>query len=354
MPNQKRPTQSDVARLAGVSRATVSFVLNDSTSTTIPISEETRQRVLAAAQQLSYSPDPVAQMLAGGSSNIIGVFTYEQSFPVERSDFYYDFIQGIERAAARHNYNVMLFTRNSVAGQRRQVFAGGSNSLRLAEGTIFLGVSPDKSELARLVEEKYPFVYIGRREVPGAEIDWVAMDHIPAAYEATRHILQLNHRHIAYAAVDNQAEPNQDVLSGVRQAMQEAGNTEMVFLTETELASREAFLDAIQKPRVTAIICSYSYTFDLVTNYIQQSGLSIPQDLSVMVLSDVNAQHCWPVAPTFISSDRQDAGEQAVNLLVRRIRGEVERPQHIRLPWRLIKGESAIWNNLPDGGESKT
>ena len=352
MPNPKRPTQSDVARLAGVSRATVSFVLNDATAT-IPISDETRQRVLEAARQLNYTPDPVAQMLAHGSSNMIGVFTYEQSFPLERSDFYYEFIQGIERAAAQHNFNVLLFTRNSVEGQRRRVYAGGINSLRMAEGTVFLGVSPDKAELARLAQENYPFVYIGRREVPGVNIDWVAMDYIPAAYEATRHLLQLNHRRILYAGVDNQAEPNQDKLLGVRRAIQEVKNAELTILAEPELANREVFLEAARKTSCTAIICSYSYTFDLVVDYLQQARLAIPQDYSVIGLGDVNTLRCWPVAPTFVSSDRQDAGEQAVHLLVSRIRGEVESPQHKLLPWRLIKGESAVWNTQPDGGEAE-
>ena len=94
----KRPTQADVAKHAGVSRGTVSFVLNQ-TEGLVPISQETRQRVLDAARALGYSPNPVAQMLARGNTQIIGIFPFEGTFPYTPSDFYYTYLVGIEQEA---------------------------------------------------------------------------------------------------------------------------------------------------------------------------------------------------------------------------------------------------------------
>ena len=80
--SSKRPTQKDVAKLAHVSRGTVSLVLNNQSGGRVPISEETQQRVLQAAKKLGYAPNPIAQMLARGANRIIGVFTYEPGLPL--------------------------------------------------------------------------------------------------------------------------------------------------------------------------------------------------------------------------------------------------------------------------------
>ena len=320
MPTKKRPTQQDVAQLAGVSRSAVSFVLHGNGDKAIPISEETRQRILAAARQLKYTPDPVAQMLARGSNALIGVFTYEESFPLERDDFYYEFILGIERSAARHNYNVILFTRRAMDAQRRALGGNGAD-LRLADGTIFLGANPDRAELARLAEESYPFVYIGRREVPGHEIDWVSADYTPASLEAGLHLIRLNHRRIAYIGSDTHIESNQDRLLGLRQALAESGVDESLsVLPESVLHDGAGLIRLLQDSGCTAIACSHSTTFDITLALLHERGLSVPDDYSVLSLGDASAKPCFPIAPTYVSLDRPKWGEAAADLLVDKLR----------------------------------
>lgn len=107
----KRPTQADVAQRAGVSHGTVSLVLNH-TEGRVPISQETRERVLAAAQELGYAPNPIAQMLARGSTRIIGIFSFEETFPYTPADFYYPYLVGIEHEAAVQGYNSVMYSTN--------------------------------------------------------------------------------------------------------------------------------------------------------------------------------------------------------------------------------------------------
>lgn len=87
--SNRMPKQADVAKLAGVSTGTVSRVMNGKHDHGIPISEDTRQRVMDAAAQLGYTANPVAQMLARGQNNLIGVFTYEATFPFEQADVFF-------------------------------------------------------------------------------------------------------------------------------------------------------------------------------------------------------------------------------------------------------------------------
>lgn len=346
---RKRPTQLDVARLAGVSRTAVSFVLHGNGERAIPISEETRQRILSAARELNYSPDPVAQMLARGSNALIGVFTYEDIFPLERDDFYYEFILGIERSAARHDDNVILFTRRDAAQARRKVFSAAGNNLRLADGTIFLGANPDRAELAQLAAEEYPFVYIGRREVPGHEINWVAADYTPASQQAGLHLLSLGHRRIAYVGSDTHAESNQDKLAGLRQAYAQTGVVEQLsILPEAVLQDREGLVRQLHSAGCTAITCSHITTFDITLSLLRESGFTVPGDFSVLSLGDASQNPCFPVNPTYVGIDRLHWGELAVELLVGSIKGQVEAPQQIRFPCEFIAGTSTARCSEPD------
>src|SRR5262245_20877795 len=99
----KRPTQKDVAQRAGVSRSTVSYVLNDQSELKIPISEETRQRVLQAIADIGYEPDARAQSLRGGHAKIVGVI-----IPVIKNPFFWQTLSGISDALQEAGYSLHL------------------------------------------------------------------------------------------------------------------------------------------------------------------------------------------------------------------------------------------------------
>ena len=99
----KRPTQVDVARLAGVSRATVSYVMNDPTNNRVPISEETRKRVLDAIEELGYQVDARAQALRSGDTKTIGVL-----LPIYENPFFWQILRGISEEAEASGYSLLL------------------------------------------------------------------------------------------------------------------------------------------------------------------------------------------------------------------------------------------------------
>ncbi|MEX0584439.1 MAG: LacI family DNA-binding transcriptional regulator, partial [Natronospirillum sp.] len=121
---RKRTTQSDVAKLAGVSPAAVSAVIGKG-SHNIRVGEETRLRVLEAMRQLNYVPDIVAQTLAGGKRRIIGLFSFESVFPKEQNDFFRPFLLGVEKAAEDNGYDLMLFTSAPIHEGRKRIYQNG-------------------------------------------------------------------------------------------------------------------------------------------------------------------------------------------------------------------------------------
>lgn len=331
----RRPTQADVAKRAGVSRGTVSMVLSGH-SGRVPISEETRRRVLQAVSEMGYAPNPAAQMLAQGRNRLIGVFTYEPVFPYSGDDFYYPFLLGIEHEASRQDYNVLLFTRNRSAGLR-SIYGQGANALAIADGALLLGPRPDRSELKRLYEEGYPFVFIGRREVPGCEIDWVVSDYITASADATRHLIELGHRRLAYVG-EGSDEAQVDRLAGCRSAVAQAGGVELQVLPRELLHRPDEFLAALRQAGATAVLFN-TIAASVAADLLGKSA-RVPEELSIVILNDADWHGLSPWRPTHTRLNRQTVGEVALRTLVARLDGQAVGPQQIRVPCDLIIGNT--------------
>jgi len=141
-----RLTQRDIARLAGVSQATVSLVLNDAKAAAGRIPAETRERVHKAIRDTGYVADPIARRMAKGLNRILGVFTYEPAFPSAQADFFVPFLLGIEERAQALGYDLLLLTGASGPRGQRKIFHE-NNRLRLADGCVLLGREFDRAEL---------------------------------------------------------------------------------------------------------------------------------------------------------------------------------------------------------------
>jgi len=332
----KRPTQADVAQQAGVSRGTVSLVLNQ-TEGRIPISQETRERVLAAANTLGYSPNPVAQMLARGRSYIIGFFTFDDAFPYAPVDFYNPYLVGVEREAGAHGYNVLLFTRNH-AKPSHQIYQDWLNSLRLADGVILTGNYPDSTVLRQLANEDYPFVLLGTCDIPNNELDSIESDHEPTSYEAVCHLLELDHRQLGFLVENPSLSHHQERLAGSQRAINEVSDAYLTKLTKQDLTTAEEFKSKIQQNNISALICADRSLFIPLINLIQEIPLKIPDDLSLVFLSDI-----WGVPfanPTRVRLNRDRAGQVAVQRLVKRLEGDLDGYQQIRIPCEFITGNT--------------
>src|SRR5512133_2402972 len=119
---KNRPRLSNVAKLAGVSTATVSAVVNHQMDRNIRVSPETQARVWKAVEELGYVANPVARSLAGGKNRLLGIFTYEPIFPFKHHDFFYPFLLGIEEEAEAQGYNLLLFTNVTNTDGKRSIF----------------------------------------------------------------------------------------------------------------------------------------------------------------------------------------------------------------------------------------
>ncbi|MGQ9684510.1 MAG: LacI family DNA-binding transcriptional regulator, partial [Anaerolineae bacterium] len=210
-----RVTQWDVARLAGVSRATVSNVISDRSGGAVPISEETRQRVLAAVAELGYRPDARARSLRSGRSRTVGLVIPDAANP-----HFWAVVRGVEEAVRRQGCQLVLaFTALDPERERQSLHALAE---RRMDGLILMLTYPGRvrSELEALRLRGGAIVALGGT-LPGH--DALFCNYAAGTADLMRHLMSLGHRRIAF--VHGTARPGlgADRLQAYRRALHAAG-----------------------------------------------------------------------------------------------------------------------------------
>jgi len=331
----KRLTQHDIAKLAGVSQATVSLVLNGAPTALARIPRETRERVQHVIHTTGYVADPIARRMAKGLNRILGVFTYEPAFPSEQADFFTPFLLGIEEEAQAQNYDLLLLTGAGV-GNDRKIFADG-NRLRIADGCLVLGREFDRAELKRLVSGDYPFVAIGRREDAGGPVPYVGGDYTTGTRALVEKARALGHEKLAYVGPGGPAESVVDRWHGFAEAVVEG--TELVLHVDDVGRSANEILDAVLACGATAVFFVELADAVRVEAVARERGLSVPDDFSAVVLGRHVRAGRSHVQFTSFNIPREEMGRQATRMLVHRIEGAVPIEQ-ILLTCEPVEGET--------------
>jgi DNA-binding LacI/PurR family transcriptional regulator len=324
---RRKITQADVARHAGVSTGIVSCVVNDRDYGSIRVSEATRDRVRRAIRELGYVPNIAARNLARGSNRLLGVFTYQSIFPLGGSDFSYEFLMGIEEEAEKAGYNLLLVTGSKDEHGRRSVYADGVNSLQLADGSVLIGADESAGELARLSEESHPFVFIGRREIPGVDLSYVAADYAGGTAEIVRELVGRGHRGIALVQHAGIRETVPGRRAGFRDCREPQGLSEhdapvITLGVESPADADAAFADVsgllewVTRSGTTALVVESSPDAVAIRAAALGVGLEVPRDLALVGLSGTPEQ--TPVGDLAeLHIPRREMGREAVRLLVR-------------------------------------
>lgn len=333
-----RITQAQVARIAGVSQAIVSLVLNGSNS--VRVSPETRERVERTLRETGYTVDIMGRRLRGKTNQILGVFTYESVFPPGVADFYRPFLLGIEEEAEAQGFDLLLFTSTGRHNGRRQVYERETNRLRIADGCVLLGRHNDPRELSRLVEERFPVVFIGRRESPAGPVSYVGADYVTSTGAVYEWMRRLGHRQIALLSVAEENEPTLDRRTGYHAAARKHRRPPVVIINDDPAA---ALASAVAQG-VTALLVESTAMADGVKAFAEARGITVPGDLSIVVLGDSDpsqqpSAHHVPQSGTDWSMfriPRHEMGTRAVRMLVDLVGGGS--PEPVLLPCEIHEG----------------
>ncbi len=313
----KRPTQKDVAVRAGVSRATVSYVLNQNESTRVPISEETRHRVLKAMQELRYEPDVSAQTLRSGKTMTIGVLIVDIHNP-----HYWQYLAGIEREAHNHGYTILMF--HSDLKRTEENVGLRELSRKRVDGVILTSsFGPySEEEMRLLTDSQRPVVHIWNVESP---FDRLAADYHDATQELMAHLIGLGHRRIGlvFGAVNTPI--GLDRLEPYYESLKRAGIvSDKSLVVSCGPSIKDGYNAArllLDRPdRPTAIVAINDLLALAVLRAAADAHIRVPDALSVAGFDDIPfAQYLTPRLTT-VHRDTEEAGARAVQLLLDRMK----------------------------------
>jgi DNA-binding LacI/PurR family transcriptional regulator len=291
---RKQARSRDVAELAGVSRTTVSFVLNDVPG--VKISPETRQRVLDAARELDYYPTAAARSLASGKTQRIGLILGLGQERLAADAFLPAFLQGITGSVHQRGYLLVLQMAEDVPSHDAYVRLIREQQV---DGLILSGPSMDDPLLPQLVEEQYPFILHGR--LNGYDVPCVDVDNEAGAYQAVSHLIGLGHSRIGFISnAPLSYSGTQDRFAGYRHALAEHGIPQVPDLIRAAAfrpeAGRTAMVGLLSLPEPpTAVFAASDVVAIGAMSAIHAAGLQIPQDAAVIGFDDIFlAAHAHP------------------------------------------------------------
>jgi LacI family transcriptional regulator len=335
----KRPTQNDVARLAGVSRATVSYVLNGQTDGRVPISDETFQRVTRAIEQLGYEPDARAQALRSGSTHTIGVIIPDLSNP-----HFCEYATGVEMAARAAGYHILLSSIALNVEYALSVFK--DLATRRIDGlilaTAFILNSPEAQKTLQLLRERQlPIVELSDQY----DVDCIASDYREATRDTMAYLLGLGHRRIGFIYGTHGApEVGDDRLEPFRDSLRAAGVFDPTLIANcgpTIEDGYQAALTLLQRPdRPTAILAINDLLAMGVLRATVDLNLHVPDDLSLAGFDDIPLAHYLTPRLTSVSKNALQIGQDAFRMLLARIQDPGLPRQRLVAQTRLIIRES--------------
>jgi len=338
---RRRPRQSDIARVAGVSQAAVSLILRG-TPSGMALAKETRQRVLDAAEELGYVPDPVATRLASARNAMLGLYTFSTTFPTDVAHSYYPILAGVEEEAGAQGQDLILFTGSARAAARADDPAA-VRRVRVADGCLFFGRHVPEEPIRRLAEDGFPFVYIGRRDEPG--IPYVGADYVSASADVVARLAAAGHRELRYLREHDQAPASDDRQEGVLRGARAAGMDTAGLVARTDGGDLDTLLRRWLDEGVTGVVVEQTDTGAALAGLgaaVDRAGLRCPQDLSLAVLGAATGTRGRApgggAAFSGFDVPMREMGRDAVRLLLELIAGAPGGATRRLLPCEPVEG----------------
>lgn len=328
-------TIKDIAKKSGYSITTVSRALNGYDDVNI----DTKEKIIATAQELGYYPNRIAQQLVTKKTNTFAVFTLDRE--TFQNQFITLLISGLMDELARDDYNLLLFPSQKlqsaaeVAGMCRQRGVGG---------VVIMGLRMSDPVIEDLPNTNFPTVLV---DVPiqGRRAGYVSTDNIAGGVQAVAHLAELGHKEIGFINGHGEAWVSRQRLSGYKQGL---SNNKLTFkpslVYEGDFSKESGYQGAqtlIKKnPELSAIFVASDLMAVGALEGLGALGVRVPEDVSIIGFDDQEfVCHTQP-ALTTVRQDMYGMGREAARLLVQMVEDDSFQPLHTDLKSELVARES--------------
>lgn len=333
---KKQVTANDVAKMAGVSPSTVSRVISNNPR----ISEPTRRKVLKCMEELGYYPNANARSLAVKKTGTVGIIIPTTSEDYFSNPFFAESLRGIIRGASKSGYDLLLST-NTEKGEELKItkkFVRGSK----VDGIILMTSKVDDECIEYLKNIDFPFSIIGSTD--DEKINQVDNDNALAAYELTKHLIEIGRKRIAMIVGDINLVVSKKRIKGYKKALSEANiDFDENLLFSGSFDEKTGYDYGVKISKINPLPDGLIVADDLVAfgavKAFEDLEINIPKDIAVASFNNsVLAKHS-NIPLTSVDINAFELGREAMNLLVDAIEDEV-RGEKITIPYNIYKRES--------------
>lgn len=331
---RRQQSLEDIAAKAGVSRSTVSRVINNAPN----VREKTRQRVLAVIAQEGFAPNPAARALVTQRNQAIGVVVPIAPLTFFEDAFYFPtLLQGISQTTSKRDYAMMLWLIQSE--EDNQKFFRRITTNRLMDGVIVASAAFDEPLVDHFLETNTPFVLVERPTRHLDCVSFVSVDNTAAAYDAVTHLIKLGRRRIGHITGNLHITDAVDRVEGYRQALGAAGiAVDEALIVEGNFSHRSGYEGTIQllERGVDAIFAANDITARGVLQALHERNIAVPDQIALVGFDDLPT--ALQVTPK-LTTVRQPTGERgalAASILLDMLDGRGEQPRHVILPTQLV------------------
>jgi len=331
----RKLTLKDIGNLAGVSRATVSRVINDYPH----ITPEVRERVQKVIQETGYQPNRIAQSLVSNRTGVIGLVIPHVANTILTNPYFLHLINSITRATNQSDLTLALFLFHSTDEEDR--IAKSIFNTNLVDGVIITADRREDSFVEQLVAHQVPLAFVGKPE-PGIEVPYVNVDNFDGGYMATEHLIRRGYRRIGLITVlYNTA--GEDRHAGYRQALEAHGipyDDQLVVEGDFSLESGYIAMEHLLAQSVEAVFVLSDLMAIGAQRAVREAALRMPDDVAMVGYDDLPQAVMADTPLTTIRQPVDELGQVAVELLQQAIAEPMKPLEPCVLPVELIQRDT--------------
>lgn len=329
----KRASIKDIARIAGVSVATVSYVLNKKEGSRI--SEATQKKILEVAQSINYTPNKIAKSLKMSKSKLIGLIVADIS-----NDFYSNIARSIEDEAMKLGYTLLIGS----CDENPEKFAKLTElfSEQQVDGMIVAPVVDSDDAINKLIREEYPIVTIDRY-LKNIDLPGVMINNFEISEQICNHLLLKKFDELIYVGYDTELPHLLDRQDGFDKRAEKSGTSIKRILTGIHHITEEVhqqLRDNLDLSKKTAIYFSSNKLGIAGLRYLIDNNIKVPENVSLVAFDETEAYYLFPTEVSFVRQPLEELARESVKLLDNQINSYAKEGRRVTFKAEFIERSS--------------